>query len=198
MNQLVVSYSVADGMRRVPTQFATSGYYSVQLGEGKLFQVLHCSPGCRMLERRADGYFGMVGLPYPGEVRDSPALCNVADRFVYLIGGKSGDTFLNTISRYSVAEKTWSDAMPPMNEGRMLTSACYISGKIYVVAGKGVNGHLNSIEWCKVHEDPVAQAVEVWTKIFPPNIAPEFVPRFKVCVARLNSTEIVIMGGTRQ
>jgi len=51
MNNLVVNYSAANGMRRVPTHFATSGYYSVQIGENKIFQVLHCSPGCRMLER---------------------------------------------------------------------------------------------------------------------------------------------------
>jgi len=88
--------------------------------------------------------------------------------------------------------------MPLMNEGRMLTSACYIGGIIYVVAGKGANGHLNSIEWCRVHEDPVAQAAEVWTRIDPPNMAPEFTPRFQVSTARLNSIEIVIMGGTRQ
>ena len=62
-------------------------------------------------------------------------LANLADKYVFMIGGYKNRISLKSVSRYDIANNRW-EYMPELSQGRYLASACSLKDKIYVFGGR--------------------------------------------------------------
>lgn len=75
-----------------------------------------------------------------------PALANVLDRFVLVIGGNDEDCNPSrAVLRYTVATSQWESG-PPLNQEREEASACSLGHSVYVFGGFDGADFLNCIE----------------------------------------------------
>ncbi|XP_070759024.1 kelch-like protein 10 [Enoplosus armatus] len=83
----------------------------------------------------------------------------VLNNFVYLIGGCSYGSHLNTVQRFDLVTCTWHQ-VSPMNSCRCYVSVAVLNGCIYAMGGFNGQAYYNSVECYKPETDR-------WTMIVP-------------------------------
>ena len=84
----------------------------------------------------------------PSDGRGNPALCNLADSFIYLSGGLNfrKNKTVASACRFSIQRRKW-ETLPDLNEARQLHSSCALGKEaVYVFCGTNTSNHINSIE----------------------------------------------------
>jgi hypothetical protein len=66
------------------------------------------------------------------------------DEQILAIAGRN----LRSVSSHNLSSNTWGVNLPPVNKARSAAAACFLSGQVYVFAGRNDEGKtfLNSIE----------------------------------------------------
>ena len=85
-------------------------WYSCRFKESNFFQVQHKTKKCQVLEKLDSGdYNQSVPYDYLGDIRYGIALCNVKDKHIYMLGGRSSQTIYNTCLRFDLYRKRFQE-----------------------------------------------------------------------------------------
>ena len=89
--------------------------------------------------------------------------CHAERSTIYLTGGWNlSDGSLKSVFAFDVARNTWRKA-PCMNEARENHSSLVLAQKLYVICGRGIKKHLNSIEMLDLrHPLPFPAPNKTW------------------------------------
>ena len=130
-------------------------WISCQCGEHDVFQVRNVWNRSRILrlDREVTGAYTEEEITeYPGKPRHQPSLCNVRNRYIFLIGGLISGTHTPACLRYDLSSDRW-EVMPELKVAREYHSSCMLGDYIFTVAGTGYDGILNSMEVLKIAPD---------------------------------------------
>ena len=105
--------------------------------------------------KKGSSQFHVITRAPMKQARDFPALCNMAQKFIFVSGG----WHLYTVVRYDIDRNSWA-RMPDMNVGRYTHGSCAIGTALYILCGEGSEGLLNSVEKLETSElDPRWQLI---------------------------------------
>jgi hypothetical protein len=101
----------------------------------QIFQ-LHTKGNCRVLTPNfITTKFTVQKRAHTGWPRSFFRLISLPDLSQLVIGGHDGDTYLSTVSLYSMTTDTWRNDLPELNVARGNSGSTLVHGFAYVIAG---------------------------------------------------------------